>query len=656
MSTAADAMARAIAHHRAGRLAQAAAIYDRVLDRAPSHPDALHLSGVIAAQRGDPATAISRITEAVGQGPRRPDLHLNLGHACLQAGRLAEAREQYRLVLDLDGAHVDALHQLGLLLGRGPHRAEAMPLLERAAALRPGSARIHNDLGGLHLAANRLDEAERCFRRALSCDPAHAAAHSNLGVVMQRRGDIDAALASFRAAIHHDPGMAEAHNNVGNILAGQYRHEPAIAAYRRAVALRRDFYEAHHHLGMALREVGRLDEAEASYKRALALRPDAVSTLASLAHLHQQAGRFEEGIATCRRAIELDDRCVTAYVHLFKMDPASATDRALARVEALLEDSGLDARDRVHLHFALGWLYDGRDRHDEAFEHFRTGNGLKPDHYVPARHEAYVDGLIETFDRDFFASHGGGVQSDLPVFIVGMPRSGTTLVEQILDSHTRVHGAGELADMRDLARRLPGELAASATFPRVASELDPACTERLGRACLAALARRDPSAGRVVDKMPDNFHMLGLIAVLLPGARIIHVRRHPLDVCLSCFFQEFRALDFTLSFAGLGTYHRNYERLMAHWRDVLPVPVHEVQYERLVADPEGTVRPLLAFCGLDWEEGCLRFHENERPVRTASLVQVRRPIYGSAVARWRRYETHLGPLKTALGLPDAAAG
>lgn len=309
------------------------------------------------------------------------------------------------------------------------------------------------------------------------------------------------------------------------------------------------------------------------------------------------------------------------------------------------------------LHFILGYVLDRDGATDAAFKHFCRGNALrrslfqrKGTAYDAEAHSRWVDRLIEFVSSDWFkGTEGLGLASEVPIFIVGMPRSGSTLVEQILSGHSQVAAAGELKTVNRIVAGLPAKLGSPHGYPECLAALDAARARELADGYLAELRRHGPSAVRMTDKMLDNYLYLGLLAVLFPRARVIHCRREPLDVCLSCFFQYFKGLSFSWDLDDLGRHDRDYERLMAHWRAVLPLPVFEVTYEELVADLEAVSRRLVAFCGLEWEANCLRFQENERVVRTMSRVQVRQPIYQSSVGRWRRYAAHLAPLMRALG-------
>jgi tetratricopeptide (TPR) repeat protein len=397
---------------------------------------------------------------------------------------------------------------------------------------------------------------------------------------------------------------------------------------------------------MAERALGRLADAQASARRALALRPGAADTLALLGSLAIDHGRFGEAEELLRQALTIDaelPEALTSLMAVRKMSGADAPWRDAA--ERVLARDRLPVAHAINLHHALGKYYDDVDERDAAFEHHRLGNELarrSRGRYDRAEMTQRVTRTLAAFDGNVLAAlRPGGIVSELPGFVVGMPRSGTSLTEQILASHPQVHGAGELLFW----------IFAADAERAAAPEQRAATIAGHGRAYLAGLAAQTPDASRVIDKLPVNFANLGLIHAALPGARFIHLERNPLDTCLSIYFQGFTAAHpYATDFGDLAHYHHEYRRLMAHWRAVLPPgTLLEVRYEDLVEDPEGWSRRMVAHIGLPWDPRCLEFHRTDRPVLTASNWQVRQPINRSSVARWRRYERFLGPLREALG-------
>ncbi len=602
-------LAEGVRHHQAGLRKEAAACYRRVLADAPSHPDALHLLGLIALSEGDPEGAIRLIGEAVAALPQFAGAHSSLGNALREAGRHAEAEHSYRRALAIDANCAPAYNNLGLLLCEKGDFAAAAESCNRAVALAPHLAEAHNNFGNALRGLRKLEDAEGAFRRALQLEPS-AARHTNLGNVLVDLGRLEEAEECYRRAIEREPSFAPAHHALGIRLYQRGEVAAAVASCRQASVLNPGHAPVWHDLGAALRALGRIDEAVEAFRRALAADPDYAEAYRDLA----ACGRLPAGGSEATRAACL----------------AGRADRP--------------AEDRAAAAFALGKALDDAGRYDEAFAAYHEGNRLYRGHLAASglrfdgealRRE--VNEAIATFTPTYFASvaHWGN-PSELPVFIVGMPRSGTSLIEQIAASHARVFGAGERKDIGALGAECMAAVAAR----------DCARVRRLAEDHLKRLQEMGGDAVRVADKMPDNLFQLGVIATLFPGARVIFCRRDPRDLCLSCYFQRFAAgqLHFSYDLADCALRFGETERLAAHWRRVLPLRWQDVWYEDVVADLEGESRRLIAFLGIDWEGGCLNFHSTQRVVATASAWQVRQPLYGRSVGRWRHYQRHLTPL------------
>jgi tetratricopeptide (TPR) repeat protein len=416
---------------------------------------------------------------------------------------------------------------------------------------------------------------------------------------------------------HPDSGLAW--KILGTTL--QVQGKNSLSSLLKATELLSDHADAHNNLAAAFKDMGRLNDAEDSYRRAIQIKPD----------------YFD------------------ARYNLTKIGKVKAGDENMAEliaVEKAMQNGAapLSIKDAVSVHFALGKCYDDIGDHEKAFPHFLEGGRLKRStlDYDPDKTAQKFSGIMRNFDVVTINKlRGSGNFSYMPIFVLGMPRSGTTLTEQIIASHPEVHGAGELSDLMAIAQR---DIAA-VTFPDNLRLLDPARLTGWGMEYVAGLQRRAPDMPHVTDKMPGNFLAIGLIHLMLPNAKIIHVNRNPVDTCLSCFTTLFgQGQEHTYDLAELGRYYADYTRLMEHWRKVLPAGAFlDVRYEDIVADQEAQSRRLIEYCGLEWNDACLDFHKNKRAVRTASVTQVRQPIYKSSVERWRPYEKFLGPLFDALG-------
>ncbi len=573
-----------------------------------------------------------------------------------QAGRLAEAEAAYRRILVARPDEPDALHLLGLLAHQGGQPAAAIELIGRAIEGNAQEPRFHNNLGLAHAAERRFDTAEASYRRALALDPDYVEAWHNLATALAESGRPEDAADGFARALAGDPNYAPAHNNLANLRREAGDHRAAAEGYRRALALAPDYADAHYNLSVALTALGELDAAEASCRAALALQPDRAEAHNNLGTILKFQGRLEAAKTAYRRALDLKPDSVAARDNLAEFEGADAD--TIDTLSALEADDSLPAGDAIRVRFGLARHHADTGDHARAFRYYRIGNEMRA--RQAARHgrtfdraavDALADRSIALFTPAFFAARGEwGAPSERPVFIVGMPRSGTSLVEQILASHHAVFGAGELDAIGATVDRLSAEADADAAYPDTVAGLDAAACRRLGAGYLERLATLDADAARVTDKMPVNFRHLGLIALLLPGARIVHCRRNPLDVCLSCYVQNFtQGSEFSNDLGDIAVTYRAYRRLIDHWRRVLPVPMLDVRYEELVADQAAVSRRIVDFVGLEWDPACLEFHANRRAVRTSSALQVRRPIYRSSIERWRVYEDQLRPLIEALG-------
>ncbi len=536
-----------------------------------------------------------------------------------QAGNVDEAEPLYRRLLEVAPDNADALHHLGLLLQQRGDLEEAILLLTRAVADRPNDAVCHNNL------ANMLKEQGK---------PAEA-------------------ISAYQAAIRHKPDYANAYFNLADLLLDQAELQAAVECYRHVLRLSPEDAEAWNGLGAALRHQQRLAEAMEAFRTALQIKPDYPDAHNNLGLVHATLGDLEAARACYRQAIELDADYTQAYENLAKSrryGPADGDE--IAHLQALVDSPELSESAQVSLHFALGKMLDDCGACEEAFGHYQQANVLKRKtvDFDRERYVAAISQTITTFSSHFFEQcQISGHPSELPVFIVGMPRSGTTLVEQIIASHPQVFGADELPHIEVIAATLPGRLQTDHPYPQCATLIDPPLARSLADSYLEKLRAIGGDAERVSDKMPGNFFYLGLIALMFSNARIIHCRRDPMDVCLSIYFRRFAyGHGYAYDLTDIAVHYRQYQRLMQHWHEVLPLEICDVQYEELVANQASESRRLIDYCGLPWDDRCLEYYENDRPVQSMSNWQVRQPIYTDSIQRWKRYEKHLDELKQAL--------
>ena len=497
----------------------------------------------------------------------------------------------------------------------------------------------------LALNENRLDVAERLLKPHLKDDPYDVRAIRMLAELAARIGRMRDAEGLLRRAVELAPGWTAARANLALILGRMGRPAEALELLDDVFALEPEEVGHWNLKAATLGRLGEFEEAMELYRGVLDRSPNQPRVWLSYGHMLKTVGRQADGIAAYRRAIELKPALGEAWWSLANLKTVRFGEADVAAMRAALATQGLDDEDRLHLEFALGKAMHDADAADEAFAHYARGNALRLTRH-PFKGEAItrlVDRSIEAFTEDVLARPGGCDAPD-PIFIVGMPRAGSTLVEQILSSHSLVEGTSELPDLPAIARK-------SGKYVKHAVEMSAEERRSSGEEYLKrASVQRRTDRPFFIDKLPNNWMFVPFIQLVLPNAKIIDARRHPLGCCFSNFRQHFaRGQDFTYDLDDLGRYYSDYARLMAHVDDVLPGRVHRVIYERMVNDTEAEIRALLDYCGLEFEPACLSFHETDRAVRTASSEQVRRPIYRDATGEWQRYERHLEPLKSALG-------
>jgi len=561
--------------------------------------------------------ALHALEKAASLSADDAEAHSNLGNALRALGRPQEAAASHRRALVINPRYADAYNNLG-------------------SALR--------DLG-------RLEEAVASYRRAVEIKADFAMAHRNLGGALRSLGRFDEAVVCHLRAVEIQPEFAEAHLLLGDALLDLGQPDEAVASYRRALALKPDFAEAYNSLGIALRQQNLMAEAEAACRQALAINPELVAPTVLLAQLRADLGEFAEAESLLRRAIAIDPQLPEAWAGIAALRKMTSSDAGWLAEAQRIAGRQLLPRQEAHLRYAIGKYFDDVGDFEQAFANYRRANELSRRHGPPHDRQR----LTRTFDliirRDDRAAmnpaRSAAAESSRPAFIVGMPRSGTTLAEQILASHPAVFGGGEI--------RFWSKASATHAWSGLGERAHVSLMRRLADDYLRLLEDLSPNALRVVDKMPENFMHLGLIHAAFPHARIIHMRRDPIDTCLSIYFQNFQAAhSYANDLEDLAHYYTEYLRLMRHWRPILGEDaILDVPYEGLVKDQERWSRRMLEFLGLPWDPACLDFHRTSRAISTFSKWQARQEISNSSVGRWRHYEKFVGPL---LGLNDSAPG
>lgn len=605
---------------------------------------------VALAMRGAEADARQLWTRAISLAPEDPGPRCNLGRMLFAAGERDAALKELQAAVRCDARYAPGWLYYGMILLESGAAKAAQDALCHATELMPGHPVAWCALGDARQKLADPAGAEQAFQKALQLQPDAPQALERLGHLSLDQQKPELALKYFRRLLELQPGSPIAHNGCGVALVRLNAMDAALKYFRAVLAADPHFPGAAINLAGTLNILGRSAEALTAYEVACQVSPKDPRAEIGRADILRTLGRMAEAHAAYQRALTLAPKSPVCYRRMLALGPEwplrAGEAQALRDLEA--DAAGFSLSDQAELHFALYRLEELSGAPPKAIRHLFAANAARR-RQVPYQEAAELQALSDIVKATpaelFSAGTATGASSDLPVFIVGMPRSGTTLVEQILASHPDVFGAGEIPDFADLV---------GAGFTHapdvVLADLSDADMRRLGQRYIEGLRARAPSAKRIVDKLPWNYRLIGHIHKLLPGATILHIRRDPMDTCFSCFAQNFRdGVSFSYDLAELGRYYRAYEQVMAHWRTVLPPDAFsDISYDALVTDFEPQVRRLLEICGLGWNPACLSFYRTERAVQTTSAPQVRRPLYRSSVGRWKPYAEALAPLRAAL--------
>ena len=672
-----------------GEFAAAERVCRQLIAVRPDSSDAHNVLGVTLARMGRVDEGVAALKRAIAINGVPASYHANLGEVLRQAGRLDEASEAIAQAIRLQPDNAQAHNNLGIVQYERAEFEEAVASYRRALELRPGMAEALNNLGNALRATGDREGAMDAYREALAQRSHYPEAHNNLGTLLQQDGKIGEAERELRTAIEQNPEYIEAHNNLAQLLSSKKRDVEALAvlaealklgpdvqtlvltakvqlgrgnleaaeqAARLALEMEEESADALTVLGQVLHDRDRYDEALEVLGRALKAAPDNAEALNFTGVALKSVGRLDEARAHVLKALELNPAMYGAYANLGDLvDFSEGTGAALfERMQKIFEDAREpEADELLALHFAYAKALDDRGEHGRALGHYIAGGRIKRAElgYNESDTRAFFDAIRAAFPKAAFENRSAaGLDDERPVFIVGMPRSGSTLVEQILSSHPQVHGAGEVKHLNRALGQLRDRFPSLPKYPAIVETITPAQLDTLGKDYLQALAQGAGEARRITDKLLTNFFFLGLINLLFPNAKVIHTLRDPVDTCLSGFTKLFKDdMPHSYDLAELGRYYRKYRELMDHWEAVLPHGfMTTVRYEDVVADAETEARRMIEFLGLEWDDRCVEFHKSDRPVKTASLAQVRKPIYTSSVQRWKRYGAGLQPLIDAL--------
>ena len=580
--------------------------------------------------------------------------HYEDGKILHQKGKLSNAERAYKKAIKISQNFAEPHNMLGNLYFERGRFKEAFNEYRKALKLAPGQPTLLNNIGNIFQLQGENEKAVNWLDKAISQDPGNAVLHNNLGNALWALDKGMDAVAAYRRAIELNPNLADAYRNLGFILIELEDLDEAIDCFTQALRINPADKQACQGLGRAQNEWGNLDEAVAAYQQAIAIDPVNAEYYRELGMAFSDHGEIEKAVSAHRKALEIDPGSTSAYQSLTKNKKFTEYDDDMKAMESLLSTKGTSDEDSIRLAFGLGKAYEDLGNFDKSMEFVIKATGLKRNSYDYSTSESReeFDKFKEVFSPDFFSNHRDSGDPDrTPVFIVGMPRSGTSLVEQILASHPDVYGAGELKDLGRIFEsiRTSDKEKQSEIIPGELLELDAKAFADLGKQYIARIRKYSANAKFITDKMPHNFLRIGFIRTILPNARVIHCTRDPMDNCLSIFKTHLKhSHGYANNMSELGQYYRMYLELMDYWRVTLPGFIYDQSYEELVGSQKEQVSKLLQHCGLDWDDACLDFHRTRRKVKTASNAQVRRPIYNDSVQLWKRYEKQLEPLRAAI--------
>jgi tetratricopeptide (TPR) repeat protein len=682
-----QAYARSFDAYEKGQLKASVEILNKIIKAVPKFAPAHQLIGIIAFQTGqiDPAEkamaeairlqpenamfitnyvevlrksgkvddAIQAGKRAVRLAPSSSNAHSNLGLAYYDAEDLIEAEASQKRALSFDREFVAALNNLGSIAHDNDDDVAAIKYYRAVLKAKPDYLETVNNLISILIETEALDDARDLADQYLIRAPKSSELHRNRGRLYALSADWDNAEKRFRDAIALDETKADAYVGLAQVLYEKNHADLALLEAEKAQRLDPEHAPSYHYIAMCKAQLGDIDAGFTNYNKALHLNPDFTTSMIALGHLEMENGDFKAARLWFEQAATHERAHLSAHISLARLDKITPQDPTLLALEAALPDlDTMQPEQAVALHYALGKCREDLKQDEAAFSHFEKGAAIKRGlvKFDPNEVEETTKDIIATFTPDFIENmRSSAINSDQPIFVVGMPRSGTTLTESILAAHPMVFGAGELSDLHVLFsdRQYGGDKKTGSLIAKLSrTEL----TNRISQ-FVEQVDARAPNSARIVDKMPANFQLVGLIHALLPNAKIIHIARNPFDTCLSCFTRVFERSQYhSYDQVELGRYFNAYVALMNHWKSTLPKgSFHTVHYENLVDDIETEARQMIAHCGLKWDDACLEFYKGERRVRTASVHQVRQPLYTTSKEKWRKYETQLTPLIKTIG-------
>ena len=631
-------------------------------------------------QKGRPEEAELIAKEILNNNPNEPNLLRVLGVALMRQGKLEEAKINLATCVKLTPQIAGAHEQYGAVLAALGEVEEAERALRKALQLDPKLSSAYTKLANVLALQGKSEESDKAFSQVFKSDPKKADIKDAMDLLA--KGQLDEARKSAKAVLRRDPNDPNGLFLMGNIALAQEAFNDAEALFRRTTEVAPDFPFAWGNLAIALNRqrkyleaiecaekaasldpmnpnwttslgnialvAGQEEKALNALNRTLKIKPDHAPALIGLGHVLKTLGDQEASIKNYRAAAKLRPQMGEIFFSLSNLKTFQFEPDEIAHMERMVESGELEAESEVHFSFSLGKCYEDKKDYEKAFEYYRRGNETKRPlvQHDPVEFKKSADLVMKTFSKEFFEKREGwGHQDPAPILIVGLPRSGSTLVEQIVSSHSLIDGTQELGDLQQIAVTAGSNRSDGLIYPLSLLDTPKEIIEDLGKEYIRATQRHRQGGKYFTDKMPNNFSHIGFLHLILPNAKVIDARRHPLDSCFGSYKQLFaEGQTFSYDLFDLAEYYKTYDDLMKHWQEVVPDKVLRVQYEDNVADQEKQARRIIEFLGLEWEDQMTRFYESDRAVKTASSEQVRQPIYSKSVNTWKRYEAHLEEL------------
>jgi tetratricopeptide (TPR) repeat protein len=616
---------------------------------------------------GQTQEALNAIEVLIKDYPNEPLLYNISGVFYKQTGQLDEAIKTFEKAITINPDYAEAHNNLGVTLKNLGLMDEAITSYEKAIASNPDYAEAHNNLGVTLQNLDLMDEATTSYEKAIASNPDYAEAHNNLGNIFRELEQLDAAVKSYEKVTAINPDYPEAHFNLGNTLVELGQLETAIKSYEKVIAINPNYHEAHYNLGNTLIELGQLETAIKSYEKVIAINPAHPEAYLNLGSSLQQLGKLDQAIKCYEKAISIRPNYSGAYYNLSYLKKYTTSDPQIAKMQSLISSDDITQSGRIDLCFALAKVNENLDNQDELFKYLHEGNRLLKHelNYSLDRSKTLFSTVKEIFSTpypDIEKSLSSEPSTFKPIFIVGMPRSGSTLVEQIISSHPAVHGAGEFQDLRSLIAPILSDdliqgseiastsIGSNKIYLSSKASLPEAAFLSLRKQYLDALAKLNVSESVITDKSLLNFRFIGFILTAFPEAKIVHMKRDARAICWSIYKSNFRSKGngYSYNFDDLAGFYGLYSDLMDFWHQLFPDRIYDMCYEDLTTNQEEETRKLLEYCELEWDDNCLSFHKNKRAVKTASAIQVREKMYQGSSEAWKKYEIHLKPLIKAL--------